>query len=223
MEELVIEVERREAQGKGANRKLRREGLIPAVVYGGGKEPVPVVVDRHAVTELLRQEKGLNTVFLLKMKGTKQQRHAMLREAQLDPRTRQYRHMDFIRVVKGQQVKVEVPIVLDGESAGVKLGGFMDWSAREVGVECSLDEIPTAIHVDITDLGLGEHITAGDLPLPPGVRLVQDPHTLVVAVDARGLKAEEEEAAEAAAAAAAAESAEPEVIRRGKADDEASE
>lgn len=222
MEELVIEVERREAKGKGANRKLRREGLIPAVVYGGGKEPVPVVVDRHAVTELLRQEKGLNTVFLLKMKGTKQQRHAMLREAQTDPRTRQYRHMDFIRVVKGQQVKVEVPIVLDGEPAGVKLGGFMDWSTREVGVECSLDEIPTAIHVDISELGLGEHISAGDLALPSGVRLVQDPHTLVVAVDARGLKAEEEETAEAVAAVDE-EGAEPEVIRRGKTDDEAGE
>lgn len=218
MEDLIIEVERRKPEGKGANRKLRREGLIPAVVYGGGKDPVPVVVDRHAVTMLLRQEKGLNTVFLLKMKGTKQQRHAMLREAQIDPRTRQFVHMDFIRVVKGQQVSVDVPVVLDGEPAGMKVGGRMDWSARTLSVECSLDEIPTAIHVDVSELELGDHIVAGDVTLPAGVTLLQDPHTLVVAIDARGIKAEEEE--QAAAAALLEDEAEPEVIRRGKGEDE---
>jgi len=220
MDELIIEVERRSAAGKGASRKLRREGLIPAVVYGGGKEPVPVVVDRHVVTQLLRQEKGLNTVFLLKMKGTKQQRHAMLREAQIDPRTRQFRHMDFIRVVKGQQVKVDVPVVLDGEPAGVKLGGMMDWSARTLHVECALDAIPAAIHVDIAELGLGEHILVGDVSLPASVELLQDPNAVVVAISARGIKAAEEEEAEAALAAD--KESEPVVMRRGKGDEEES-
>jgi len=103
---------------------------------------VPVVIDRHTVTELLKQEKGRNTVFLLKMKGTKQERHAMVRDAQINPLTRQYMHLDFIRVMKGQRLKVEVPVVLEGESAGVKIGGFLDWVGRSLHVECAAEAIP---------------------------------------------------------------------------------
>jgi len=220
MEELVIEVERRSSTGKGVNRKLRQQGVIPAVVYGGGKEPVPVVVDRHAVTELLRQEKGRNTVFLLKMKGTKQERQAMLREAQIDPLTRQYIHLDFIRVMKGQRLRVEVPIHLTGEALGVKVGGFLDWVGRSLHVECAADEIPAAVEVDITDLGLAQHIMAADVTLPEGVKLLDDAHKVLVTIEAHGAKVAEE--AEAAPAEAA-EAAEPEVIRRGKAVEEESE
>jgi len=223
MEELVIEVERRSSAGKGANRKLRQQGLIPAVVYGGGKESVPVVINRHAVTELLRGEHGRNTVFLLKMKGTKQERSAMLREVQINPRSQQFIHFDFIRVMKGQLVKVEVPVVLDGEAAGVKVGGFLDWVGRRLHIECAAESIPTAIHVDVTNLGLAEHITAADLTLPEGVRLLDDGHRMIVTVEAHGAKATEEEAAAEAAAAAAAEAAEPEVIRRGKTVEEEAE
>jgi large subunit ribosomal protein L25 len=218
MEELVIEVERRDSTGKGVNRKLRHQGLIPAVVYGAGKEPVPVVVDRHAVTELLRLEKGRNSVFLLRMKGTKQERQAMVREAQINPLTHQYIHLDFIRVLKGQLVKVEVPVVLDGEPVGVKAGGFMDWVGRTLHVECAAEIIPSAIHVDIADLDLGQHVTAADLALPDGVKLLDDAHRVIATIEAHGRKTEEEEKAEAEAAAAAAEEkAEPEVIKRGKA------
>ena len=220
MEELVIEVERRSSTGKGHNRKLRKQGVIPAVVYGGGKEAVPVTIDRHAVTELLRQEKGRNTVFLLKMKGTKQERQAMLRDAQIDPLTRQYIHLDFLRVMKGQRLKVEVPVVLQGESAGVKVGGFLDWLSRSLHVECAAESIPSAFTVDISGLDLGDHVTAGQLPLPEGVKLLDDPNRLVVSVGTHIAKPEEEPAA---AAAPAEEGAEPEVIRRGKAAEEESE
>lgn len=213
MAELVIEVERRESAGKGSSRKLRQQGLIPAVVYGGGKEPVPVVIDRHAVTELLRQERGRNTVFLLKMKGTKQERLAMVRDAQIDPITRQYLHLDFIRVMKGQRVKVTVPLVLEGEAQGVKVGGFLNWVGRELQVECAAEEIPEAIHVDVSRVGLGQHLSAGDLALPAGVTLVDDPRKIIVTIEAHGISAEVEEAP----AEAAEEGAEPEVIRRGKA------
>jgi large subunit ribosomal protein L25 len=226
MEDLVIEVERRESTGKGVNRKLRRSGIIPAVVYGGGREPVPVTVDRQAVTELFRQEKGRNTVFLLKMKGTKQERHALLVDAQTDPLTGQYVHLDFIRVVKGQLVKVEVPIVLEGEAEGVKVGGFLDWVRRNLHVECDAQEIPEALHVDVSEVGLGEHLTAGDVPLPAGVTLRDEPHTVVVTIEKHGIKLTETEGGEEAAAEAAEsgeEPAEPEVIRRGRAAEQTEE
>jgi len=215
MSELVIEVERREQFGKGANRKLRAQGLIPAVVYGGGKEPVPVVVNRKAVTELLHQERGKNTIFLLRMKGTKQERHAMLKDFQIDPITQQYIHLDFIRVMKGQHVRVEVPVELVGESVGVKAGGFLDFTGRSLHVECPADAIPEKVTVDISKLRIGEHVAAGDVKLPPGVKLLDDPHKILVTIEGRAAAAEEE-----VAAAPAEEMAEPEVIRRGKAEAE---
>jgi large subunit ribosomal protein L25 len=221
MDELVIEVERRESTGKSLNGKLRKKGLIPAVVYGGGKEPVPIVVDRHVVTELLRQEMGLNTVFLLKMKGTAQQRHAMLREAQIHPITRQYTHMDFIRVTKGQRVKVAVPIHLEGEPVGIKSGGFMDWIERVLHIECAADVIPSAFRIDVSKMDVGTHISAGEVEMPEGVKLLDDAHKMLVTVEAHG-KATEEETAEAAAAAEPT-AAEPEVIKRGKAVEETEE
>lgn len=223
MAELVIEVERRTAVGKGASRRLRQRGLIPAVVYGGGKETVPVVIDRHAVTELLRQERGRNTLFLLKMKGTKLERLAMLRDAQIDPRTRQFVHLDFIRVMKGQRVKVEVPVELVGEPAGVKVGGFLDWPKRSLSLECPADQVPPVVTVDISRLGLGEHVAAADVPLPPGAKLLDDPHTVLVAVEAHGVKVAEAEEGAAEAGAPAEEPVEPEVIRRGKGAEEAGE
>jgi len=215
MSELVIEVERREQFGKGANRKLRAQGLIPAVVYGGGKEPVPVVVNRKAVTELLHQERGKNTIFLLRMKGTKQERHAMLKDFQIDPITQQYIHLDFIRVMKGQHVRVEVPVELVGESVGVKAGGFLDFTGRSLHVECPADAIPEKVTVDISKLRIGEHVAAGDVKLPPGVKLLDDPHKILVTIEGRAAATEEE-----VAAAPAEEMAEPEVIRRGKAEAE---
>ncbi len=222
MDELTIEVERRSSTGKGANRKLRRQGLIPAVVYGGkDKEAVPVVLDRHTVTELLRQEKGRNTVFLLKMKGTKEERHAMVRDAQINPLTRQYAHLDFIRVIKGQRLKVEIPVLLEGEAAGVKVGGFLDWVGRTLHVECAAEEIPELFRVDVTNLELGQHITAAELPLPEGVKLLDDPRKMIATVKTHAKEVEEAKPEEAAAAGA--ESAEPEVIKRGKAVEEGSE
>lgn len=219
MGELVIEVERRERFGKGANRKLRAQGLIPAVVYGGGKEPVPVVVNRKAVTELLHQEKGKNTIFLLRMKGTKQERHAMLRDFQVDPITQQYIHLDFIRVMKGQHVRVEVPVELSGESVGVKAGGFLDFAGRSLHIECPADAIPEKVTLDISLLGIGQHVTAADVPLPPGAKLLDDPHKILVTIKGRAAAAEEE----VAAAPAGEEQAEPEVIRRGKVETEETE
>lgn len=214
MGDLVIEVERRDSTGKGANRKLRKQGLIPAVVYGGGKEPAAVVVDRHAVTELLRTEKGRNSLFLLRLKGTDTERHAMLHEAQQDLITHQFLHLDFMRVDKGQRVKVEVRLVLDGEPVGVKAGGFLDWGARSLHLECAAESVPDAIHIDVSQLNVGEHVSVGDLPLPEGVKLLDDPRKVVVHIEAHGAKPVEEEGAEGVTGAG---SAEPEVIKRGKA------
>ena len=215
MEDLVIEVEPRTSTGKGANRRLRQQGLVPAIVYGGGKEPASVVVNRHMVTELLKTEKGRNSLFLLRLKGTKDEHSAMLRDAQIDPITLRFLHLDFIRVSKGQRVKVEVRVVLHGEAIGVKAGGgFLDWNGRSLHLECAAESVPDAIHADVSGLNVGEHIMAADLTLPEGVKLLDDGHKMIVTIEVHGAKEEEEEGA--APAVAAEESAEPVVMKRGK-------
>jgi large subunit ribosomal protein L25 len=162
----------------------------------------------------LHQQKGKNTIFLLRMKGTKQERHAMLKDYQIDPITQRYIHLDFIRVMKGQHVRVEVPVELVGESVGVKAGGFLDFTGRSLHLECPADAIPEKITVDISKLRIGEHLAASDIQLPEGAKLLDDPHKILVTIEGRAAAEEE------VAAPATEEMAEPEVIRRGKAEAE---
>ncbi len=222
--DIVLTVERREALGKEGVKKLRREGKIPAIVYGGGKEPVPIVVDAKAVTEILKQETGENTIFLLKLKGTKHERRAMIKEIQLDPVSRRFLHIDFIRIVRGHKITVSVPVELTGDSVGVRHGGLLDFVTREIQIEVLPRELPEKIEVDISDLDLEQHVTVGDLAslLPKSARLLDDPNRVVVTIEApRGAKVEGEgeEGEEAGPSLVITEQAEPEVIRKGKAEE----
>lgn len=142
----------------------------------------------------------------------------MLKDAQVDPITQQYIHLDFIRVMKGQHVRVEVPVELVGESVGVKAGGFLDFTGRSLHLECPADAIPEKITLDISKLHIGQHVSAADVALPAGAKLLDDPHKILVTIEGRAAAAEEE-----VAAPAAEEMAEPEVIRRGKAEEEEEE
>ncbi len=214
--DVVITVERREDTGKEAARRMRRTGKIPGVVYGGGKDPFPIAVDRKSVQELLKQEAGENTIFLLKLKGGKQQRRAMIREIQVDPMTRDFIHIDFIRVTRGQKLTVSVPVELTGDCVGVRHGGLLEFATREIEMEVLPRELPDKITVDISDLDVEENITVGDLAdlMPKSARVLDDPGRVIVTIAAprgAGAEAEEEEAAEAAELLVT-EQAEPEVI-----------
>jgi large subunit ribosomal protein L25 len=222
MNEITIEVHRRTASGKNANRRLRSEGLVPAVVYGAGKETVPIQIDRKRLIELLRQGGGENSVFLLQLAGAGQQRHAMIRELQVHPISRQIVHIDFQRVLMTEKVKVEVEIRLVGTAVGVKTGGGMlDFITREVEVECLPGKIPQHIDLDITAINVGQHVEAGQVVLPEGVALVTDPERVIVSVShARVAEAAAGTPAAGEGGLLEAERAEPEVIRRGKLEEE---
>jgi large subunit ribosomal protein L25 len=110
--EIVITVEKRPEQGRGSARRMRRVGQIPAVLYGGDRPPVSISVDEHSLRELLKQEAGENTIFLLKLEGTKEERRAMIREIQKDPISGHFLHIDFIRITAGQKVHVRIPVEL---------------------------------------------------------------------------------------------------------------
>ena len=210
---IEIEVERREVLGKKARRDAAAKGMIPGIVYGGGKEPVPIVVDPRKVIQILRSEKGVNSILLFSLKGTKSQRHVMIKDFQIEPVTNKLIHADFTRIYLDQKVHVKVPIVFDGVAWGVKnQGGVVDVTLREVEVECLPADVPDRIHVDLTPLKVNDHVRLSDLKVADSVRIVSDDLSLTVVhvapprVEAEAKPAEGEEAA----------AQEPEVIGKGK-------
>jgi large subunit ribosomal protein L25 len=215
MAEVSLEVSRREGKGKGVARKLRASGKIPAVVYGGHRDPVAIEVDRKSVSELVQKsEHGVRSIFLLKMSGTDQQRHAMIKDIQIDPISRRMTHIDFVRVLMDEVVRVNVPVHINGTAIGVKEGGLLDFQVRELHVECLPNAIPDTIEVDVTNLGHHEYLRVSDLQAPQGVKILDDPDRVVVGVTHAKAEAVAEVTEEAAAA-----TAEPEVIKKGKTDE----
>jgi large subunit ribosomal protein L25 len=209
MSEMKIEVQKRERTGKGANRQARSGGLIPAVVYGGGKESIAIQVDRKSMLDMLKKTQSENPIFLLNL-GDKE-RHAMIRDMHVHPISRQVLHIDFQRVLMDQKVRVQVPIELTGVAYGVKTqGGVLDFVTRELQIDALPNDIPNHLVLDITDLHVGQHVEAGALQLPNGVTLHDDAEKVICAIShARA----EEPGAEGTTRD------EPEVVKKGKTDE----
>jgi large subunit ribosomal protein L25 len=219
MKTIELTVERRSTQGKGAARQNRAAGKIPAVVYGAGKPNVPIIVDRRALSDAFRQGAGDNAIFLLKLSGSDQSRHAMIREFQRDPVTRHPVHIDFVRVLMDTKIRVRVEVQTQGIARGVKTdGGILDFVTREVEIECLPGNIPEHLPIDVSDLGIGDGLRIADLRVPEGVEIVDDPEKVLVHV-VHPIREEEV----APPAEAAAEPAEPEVLKKGKAVEEVPE
>jgi len=215
MAELTLEVSRREDGGKNVARRYRASGKVPAVVYGGHRDPVAITVDRKIVSELIQKsEHGVRSIFLLKMTGTDQQRHAMIKDIQIDPISRRMTHIDFVRVAMDEKVRVTVPVHINGTAIGVKEGGILDWQIRDLHIECLPGAIPDTVEVDVTSLNNHQYLRISDLQLPNGVRVLDDPERVVVGVTHAKVEAE------AVPAEGAAAAAEPEVIKKGKPEDE---
>ena len=213
-EQFHIQVRTREETGKNSNRRLRAAGQIPAVLYGAGVDTVPIQVERKKVEEVFRAGATENTIFLLRRLESDQERHARIRELQIDPVSREVLHIDFQRVLMDQAIRVNVPVHLAGVPRGVReQGGMIDFVTREVEVECLPGDIPAAFEVDVTELVIGDHFEAGALQVPAGVTLLEEPDRVILSVTYPQRAEEVEEEAEELLEA---EREEPEVIRRGK-------
>jgi large subunit ribosomal protein L25 len=211
---LTVEAEPREVFGKNAARRARRAGRIPGVVYGGGGPVIPVTVDPGEIQEILHSESGHNTIFTLQVRG-KAPARAMIRDWQSEPVHGELLHVDLVRIALDTRLKLKVAIHVTGEPQGVKVqGGIFEFMLREVEVECLPDDIPESITVDVTPLTIGHNLRVADLPIGPKVKVLTDANRVVAHVVA--LRAEEEKPAEVAEAAPA----EPEVIRKGKPEEE---
>jgi large subunit ribosomal protein L25 len=221
MPEFVVPAESRAETGKNVNRRLRTRGLIPGVLYGKGRAPLPVAVSPKEITAILRSSSGENTLFDLEIGGAR--RKVILKEFQREPVRGQLLHADFYEVALDKPIEVSVPIELLGTPVGVKLqGGLVDFITRELDIECLPTEIPEKISVDISHLELGKHLRVSELTLPSGrITLLTEPDVVIVHVVTP--RAEVEEVAAPEAAEAPAEGAEPEVARKGKAEGETAE
>ena len=218
MAELELEVTDRNDSGKGFARKLRQGGKIPAIVYGGHLEAARISVDQKNLSDMIRKsEHGVRSIFLLKMAGGDQSRHAMIKDVQMDPITRKPRHIDFVRVVMDEVIRVTIPIHVTGIPKGVKSeGGVIDFQLRELHVECLPGSIPDTIDLDVSGLDVHQFLRISDLPIPEGVKVLDDEDRVVVGVT---LPRAEAAPAEVEGEATAAE---PEVIKRGKTEEEES-
>lgn len=194
--------------GKGVARKLRRQRLIPAVVYGGTSGPIAVTVNSLEMLKLMGTGAGENVLINLSVDGDDQQsRTVILKEVQRDPVRGGALHADFLEISMERKIKVQVPLRFVGEAVGVKIkGGLLEQHLREINVECLPVAIPSYIQVDVSHLDLGHAIHVRELSVGEGVRVLEDPARPVVGVQVQRI------AAEGAAATSEEKSTEPEVV-----------
>jgi large subunit ribosomal protein L25 len=192
--------------------------MVPAVLYGGRKDSVSLAVNAKQVARILRSESGHNTIFAVRVAGGAEEQ-AMLKDWQVDPLSGSLLHVDLLRIAMDVRMRVRVPVHTFGEPQGVKLqGGIFEMVTREVELECLPADIPEEFKVDVTELMIGKQLRAGDLPIDPNkVKLLTDPQRVLAHVVM--LKKEEEPTPEAAVATETAP-AEPEVIKKGKKEEE---
>jgi large subunit ribosomal protein L25 len=215
---ISIKGSRRESLGKGGARKARAAGLIPGVLYGHGETPIPVAIGARDFEVALRTHKGGNPIVSLGLEGS--EFTALVRDAQIDPLTHSVLHLDFQHISLTESIEVSVTVHLVGLPLGVKdSGGILETITRELEVRCLPTAIPASIDVDVSALNIGDSIHVRDVQVKD-VEVLTDPDTTIATVVPPTVV---EEPAPAEAAAVEGAPAEPEVIAKGKKDEEGAE
>ena len=219
MAEIVVSAQARKERGKNAARRLRVKGLIPGVVYGGNGDNVAVAVDPKVLMRVLRSESGRNSILKLDIADVGPT-SAILKSWQVDPIREHFLHADFYRIAMDVAIRVTVPVVTKGEAVGVKVGGgILELVLREIEVECLPGDIPESLELDVTDLEINKALRVSGFPVNAKIKILQAPDQVVVHV----VSVKEEVVATAAAPAAEGEVAapsEPEVVKKGKKEEE---
>jgi large subunit ribosomal protein L25 len=216
---LVIPSQKRDAFGKNASYRIRQTGQLPAILYGDKVESLPLVLSKKDIIAILKSELGLNTLFRVAV--GEEERDVMIKDVQIDPTTDEILHADLIQIAMDKAIRVQVPVELVGEAYGVKTeGGFIDFQTRELTVECLPALIPEHLALDIAGLHLHQSLKASEVPLPEGIKLITEPGTVIALVQVPHEEKVETAAAEEAVEGAegAAAPAEPEVIKKERAE-----
>jgi large subunit ribosomal protein L25 len=205
-------------RGKNDARRARRDGMVPITVYGGGAETVAAMAPARDLAAILRSESGRNTIFTIDVDGMGVS-EVMFHDRQIDPIKGRLIHADLARLVKGQKIEVTVPLHLTGEPIGVReKQGVLEQIIREIEIKCEPRDIPDALELDVSNLDVHDVLHASDIPVAAGVEILTDAEQVIATV---GIVKEEELAA--TTPVEGEEPAEPEVIGKGKKDEEGGE
>jgi large subunit ribosomal protein L25 len=181
-EKIVVKAEKRDGRGKNVNRRLRSEGKVPVVVYGGGGESAAVAADLKDLAAILRTDAGVNTVFSLDVTG-EGAGDVMFQDRQIDPIKGRLIHADLVRIAKGQKFEMTIPIHLVGEAEGLKEdGAVLSQAMREIKILVEPALAPESFDLDITELAVGHSLHVSDLKIAPGIDVHEDPEALVASI-----------------------------------------
>jgi large subunit ribosomal protein L25 len=213
--EIIVRAVRREGRGKNDARRARREGQVPVTIYGGGTEAVAALAPLRELAAILRSDTGRNTIFTVDIEGV-EATEVMFIDRQIDPVRSRLVHADFKRLVKGEKIEATVPLRLVGEPIGVREGaGVLEQIIREVEIRCEPRDIPEHLDVDVTNLGVHDVLHVSDIPTSEGVEILTGADTVIATVGVV-----KEEPVEVAAPVEGETPAEPEVIGKGKKEEE---
>lgn len=214
MEFLELKADKRESIGNGPARVLRREGKIPAVLYGPGKDSVNLSVSKNELEHVIKGRSITHVIVdLLIRDDKKSKRHAMIKELQTNPVTHDFLHVDFYEISMDRKIRVDVPVKAVGKSIGVEMGGILQIVRRELEVLCLPGEIPESFEIDITDLDIGDSFHVKDIPLTGNVEIPTEVNFTVLTIvspKVEEMAAAEGEEAEGEAAEEGAEAEESE-------------
>jgi len=218
MERITINVEKREETGKGAARSLRRNDIVPGILYRGGGS-LPIKLPKKEVMQFINTTSGQQVMVNLHFSDG-ESKLALIKEFQVDPIRRELLHADFFEVSLTEKLKVNVHVSVTGEPIGVKRdSGILQYHLREIEIECLPDKVPGHVDIDASGLEIGQALHVRDLKLGEEIKVITDPGEVIVNVIAPLVEA----AASAEEAAVPSESAEPEVVKKGKKEEEKAE
>jgi large subunit ribosomal protein L25 len=214
--DITIAAEGRDARGKNEARRLRAKGSMPAVVYGGSEGATAVAISPKELTHILHSKTGHNTIFNLNLPGNVAT-PVMIVDWQFDPIKDSLLHVDLKRIDLSKRIVVKIPVITHGDPKGVKLqGGIHEIVTREIEIECLPDEIPEQFDVNVAELVIGQNIRVSEIPLTGSMKLLSSPDAVISQVVA----VKEEVVATPEVAEVAATTAEPEVLKKGKKEEE---
>jgi large subunit ribosomal protein L25 len=214
--EITVRASKRDGRGKNDSRRVRRDGLVPITIYGGEGETVAATASLRELAAILRSEAGHNTIFTVDVEGVGAS-EVMFYDRQVDPVRGRLVHADLKRLVRGQKIEVTVPVHLVGEPIGVReQDGFLEQLVRDIEIRCQPRNIPDAINIDVSNLGVHDVLHISDIPADENIEILAAPDIVVATI---GVVREEP----VEAPAVEEEPVEPEVIGKGKKEEEEEE
>jgi large subunit ribosomal protein L25 len=184
MEISELKASQRKTSGKGVSRRLRKEGMTPAVFYGPNSEPVLLSVNSTDLKKILKGKEENIFINLLIGNGAQMQKFTLIKELQIDPVSRRFLHVDFCEIDMEHAITVDVPIHFKGEAIGIDNGGDLHHIKREIKVSCLFTVLPEFVEVDISGLNIGDSIRVQDIKLPDGVNILDPQETIIASVTA---------------------------------------